>query len=131
MTKVQEEAHMEESAEGVKHVNLISCRAILKWNVSEIYLYMYKNGISPNPAYTMGLERVGCGVCPFASDWSEYVISKRYPDIANKYVTVVEDMARNIGISSKAKIDEYISSGNWKKKCWWPRGWFQMNQEWI
>ena len=101
--------------EGVKHVNLISCRAILKWNVSEIYLYMYKNGISPNPAYTMGLERVGCGVCPFASDWSEYVISKRYPDIANKYVTVVEDMARNIGISSKAKIDEYISSGNWKE----------------
>ena len=59
--------------EGVKHVNLISCRAILKWNVTEIYLYMYKNNISPNPAYTMGLERVGCGVCPFASDWSEYV----------------------------------------------------------
>ena len=26
-------------------------------------------------------------------------------------------MARNIGISSKAKIDEYISSGNWKKNA--------------
>ena len=103
--------------EGVKHVNLISCRAILKWNVSEIYLYMYKNGITPNPAYTMGLERVGCGVCPFASDWSEYVISKRYPDVANEYIAVVEDMARNIGISSKTKIDEYIASGNWKKNA--------------
>lgn len=103
--------------EGVKHVNLISCRAILKWNVTEIYLYMYKNNISPNPAYTMGLERVGCGVCPFASDWSEYVISKRYPDVANKYIAVIEDMARNIGISSKAKIDEYIASGNWKKNA--------------
>ena len=103
--------------EGVKHVNLISCRAILKWNVSEIYLYMYKNGIEVNSAYKMGLERVGCGVCPFASDWSEYVISKRYPDIANKYIAVIEDMARNIGISSKEKIDEYIASGNWKKNA--------------
>ena len=103
--------------EGVKHVNLISCRAILKWNVSEIFLYMYKNDISPNPAYTMGLERVGCGVCPFASDWSEYVISKRYPEIATNYIAVVEEMARNMGISSKTKIDEYISSGNWKKNA--------------
>ena len=84
--------------EGVKHVNLISCRAILKWNVSEIYLYMYKNNVKINPAYTMGLTRVGCGVCPFASDWSEYVIRKRYPEVAKSYISVIEDMAKNIGI---------------------------------
>lgn len=101
--------------EGVKHVNLISCRAILKWNVSEIYLYMYKNHIKMNSAYSMGLTRVGCGVCPFASDWSEYVIRKRYPEVAKQYIDVIEDMARNIGINSQHKIDEYISSGNWKK----------------
>ncbi|MDD3240423.1 MAG: phosphoadenosine phosphosulfate reductase family protein [Lachnospira sp.] len=103
--------------EGVKHVNLISCRAILKWNVSEIYLYMFKNNVKINPAYTMGLTRVGCGVCPFASDWSEYVIRKRYPEVAKEYIGVVEDMARNIGITSQCKIDEYISSGNWKKNA--------------
>lgn len=103
--------------EGVKHVNLVSCRAILKWNVTEIYLYMYKNGIKINPAYTMGLTRVGCGVCPFASDWSEYVIRKQYPEVAKEYIGVVEDMARNIGITSQRKIDEYISSGNWKKNA--------------
>lgn len=103
--------------EGVKHVNLISCRAILKWNVSEIYLYMYKNNVKINPAYTMGLTRVGCGVCPFASDWSEYVIRKRYPEIAKSYISVIEDMAKNIGITSQHKIDEYISSGNWKKNA--------------
>ncbi len=103
--------------EGVKHVNLISCRAILKWNVSEIYLYMYKNNVKINPAYTMGLTRVGCGVCPFASDWSEYVIRKRYPEVAKSYISVIEDMAKNIGITSQHKIDEYISSGNWKKNA--------------
>lgn len=103
--------------EGVKHVNLISCRAILKWNVSEIYIYMYKNNVKINPAYTMGLTRVGCGVCPFASDWSEYVIRKRYPEVAKSYISVIEDMAKNIGITSQHKIDEYISSGNWKKNA--------------
>lgn len=103
--------------EGVKHVNLINCRPILKWNATETYLYMYKNGVQINPAYTLGLTRVGCGVCPFASDWSEFVIRKRYPQIAADYISVVEEMAKNIGITSKSKIDEYISTGNWKKNA--------------
>mgnify|MGYP004529398859 FL=1 len=102
---------------GVKHVNLTNCRPILKWNATETYLYLYKNGVKLNPAYTMGLTRVGCGVCPFASDWSEYVIRKRYPQIAKDYIGVIEDMARNIGITSQPKIDEYIATGNWKKNA--------------
>lgn len=103
--------------EGVKHVNLINCRPILKWNATETYLYIYKNGIRLNPAYTLGLTRVGCGVCPFASDWSEYVIRQRYPQIAAAYIGVVEEMAKNIGIKSQSRINEYISSGNWKKNA--------------
>lgn len=102
---------------GVKHINLINCRPILRWNATETYLYIFKHGIKINPAYTMGLTRVGCGVCPFASDWSEFVIRKRYPKIAGEYIKVIEDMARNMGITSQAKIDEYISSGNWKKNA--------------
>lgn len=103
--------------EGVKHIMLTNCRPILKWNVTEIYLYMYKNDVQINSAYTMGLTRVGCGVCPFASDWSEYVIRKRYPKIAEDYIAVIEEMAKNIGITSKPKIDKYISSGDWKKNA--------------
>lgn len=103
--------------EGVKHIKLINCRPILKWNATETYLYLYKNHIPLNPAYTLGLTRVGCGICPFASDWSEYVIRKRYPQITADYVGVIEQMAKNMGISPKEKIDEYIASGNWKKNA--------------
>ena len=102
---------------GVKHVNLTNCRPILKWNTTEVYLYLYKNRVQINPAYTLGLTRVGCGVCPFASDWSEYVIRKRYPKIATDYIGVIEGMARNLGITSKSKINDYIASGNWKKNA--------------
>lgn len=101
----------------VKHPNLINCRAIFRWNNSEIFLYMFSRGIMLNPAYRMGLTRVGCGVCPFASDWSEYLIRRIYPDISKTYVAVIEDMARNLGLNSREKINDYISSNNWQKNA--------------
>ena len=101
----------------VKHPNLINCRAIFRWNNTEIFLYLFSRGIELNPAYRMGLTRVGCGVCPFASDWSEYLIRRIYPDISKKYVAVIEDMARNLGLNTREKINEYISSNNWQKNA--------------
>lgn len=101
----------------VKHPNLINCRAIFRWNNSEIFLYLFSRGIELNPAYRMGLTRVGCGVCPFASDWSEYLIRRIYPDISKQYVAVIEEMARNLGLNSKEKINNYISSNNWQKNA--------------
>ncbi len=101
----------------VKHPNLYNCRPIFRWNDTEVFLYMFSRGIELNPAYRMGLTRVGCGVCPFASDWSEYLIRRIYPDISKKYVAVIEEMARNLGLNSKEKINEYISSNNWQKNA--------------
>ena len=101
----------------VKHPNLINCRAIFRWNNAEVYLYLFSRGIELNPAYKMGLTRVGCGVCPFASDWSEYLIRRIYPEISKKYVAVIEEMAKNLGLNSKEKIHNYISSNNWQKNA--------------
>lgn len=103
--------------EGVKHVNITNCRAIFKWNTTEIFLYIFGRQIDINPAYRMGLTRVGCSICPFASDWSEFLIQKIYPEIARQYIDVIELMAKNIGITNKLKIDDYVSSGNWKKNA--------------
>lgn len=101
----------------VKHPNLINCRPIFRWNNSEIFLYLFSRGIELNPAYRMGLTRVGCGVCPFASDWSEYLIRRIYPDISQKYVAVIEEMARNLGLNTKAKVNNYIGSNGWQKNA--------------
>lgn len=95
----------------------INCRAIFRWNNAEIFLYLYSRGIEINPAYRMGLTRVGCGVCPFASDWSEYLIRRIYPDISKKYVAVIEEMAKNLGLNSREKINTYIRSNNWQKNA--------------
>ncbi len=48
---------------------------------------------------------------------SKYLIRRIYPDISKKYVAVIEDMARNLGLHSREKINEYISSNNWQKNA--------------
>jgi len=103
--------------EGVKHINIVNSRPIFRWNLTEVYLYMFYRNIRINKAYRYGLTRVGCSICPFASDWSEFIIRKLYPDLTKKYIKVIESMAKNIGISTKQKIDDYIDSGNWKKNA--------------
>lgn len=107
----------ERIGENVKHPNIINCRPIFRWNTSEIFLYIFSRDIELNPAYRMGLTRVGCGVCPFASDWSEYLIRRIYPEISKKYVAVIEEMAKNLGLNTREKIDNYISSNNWQKNA--------------
>lgn len=102
---------------GVKHVNLVNARPIFHWNNTEIYLYIIKQNIDLNPAYKKGLTRVGCNICPFASSWSEYLISVLYPDLVSPYIEVIRKLAEGVGLKSKDKINDYISSGNWKKNA--------------
>lgn len=103
---------------GVKHVNLINCRPIFDWNDTEVYLYIIcRSKVDLNEGYKNGLTRIGCNICPFASLWSEYIINTLYPDISGPFISVIEKMARQIGLKDTEKINEYISSGNWKKNA--------------
>jgi phosphoadenosine phosphosulfate reductase len=102
---------------GVKHVNITNSRPIFRWNQTEIHLYMHYRNIKPNDAYRVGFTRVGCSICPFASDWSEFLIRRLYPELTSCYVPIIEKMARNIGISSDDKVRNYIETGNWKKNA--------------
>lgn len=103
---------------GVKHVNLINCRPIFNWNDTEVYLYIVcRSNVKINNGYTKGLTRIGCNICPFASSWSEYIINTLYPDISGPFISVIEKMAKQIGLKDPEKINDYISSGNWKKNA--------------
>lgn len=104
--------------DGVKHVNLINCRPIFNWNDTEVYLYVVcRSKVSLNEGYKKGLTRIGCNICPFASSWSEYLINVLYPEISRPFIEVIEQMARQIGVKETSRINDYISSGNWKKNA--------------
>lgn len=61
-----------------KHVYTYNAHPILNWNAIEIYLYMFLRELPINIAYRQGFSRVGCVICPFGSDWSDYLVSCHY-----------------------------------------------------
>ena len=89
-------------------------RPVLNWNITEIWLYLFLRELPVNQSYRNGLSRVGCSVCPFSTGWSEFFIHKTYPEITNKYFSLIEEQVKQQGIKDK---DVYIKLGNWKKRA--------------
>ena len=79
----------ERNANRVKHINISNCRPILYWNSTEVFLYLFYRNITPNDGYRYGLTRFGCSICPFASPWSEFIISKLFPDLTKAYTDIL------------------------------------------
>ena len=94
----------------------INIRPIFRWNAFEVFLYHFYKGLRINPAYRLGLRRVGCSICPFASNWSEFIIQKKFPKRAEKFISVLENYARSMGAEGNG-IREHISSGAWKARA--------------
>ena len=110
-------AFYERIGRGVKHILSTNARPILQWNITEVILYLFHRNLPINKSYRNGLIRVGCGVCPFSTGWSEFFINKTYPDIMNKYLLVIYEQTENIGIKNEGKKQNYIKEGNWKKRA--------------
>ena len=89
----------------------------MDWNISEVYLYLLYRNITLNKGYRIGLQRIGCSVCPFASEWSESILASIFPKLTEKYVTKIEATLGYLGIKESKKIKNYISKGQWKKRA--------------
>lgn len=101
---------------GVKHNNVVNARPIFDWNSTEIYLYLFIRQLPINEGYRNGLSRVGCSICPFSSDWSEYVVGKTYPDSIYPFVNDIFKKTSLLGISKESTKKEYVKLGNWKMR---------------
>lgn len=104
-------------ASGVKHINIINSRPIISWNETEVFMYLFHRNIFLNKAYRTGLTRVGCGICPFASEWSDYMVNKLYPDFASNYLQIIKKYMDQIGVKDKEKASKYLIEGQWKKRA--------------
>lgn len=102
------------TANQVKHSSVKNARPIIDWNDTEVYLYLFYSDRKINPLYRYGLTRVGCSICPFSSDWSEYIISKLDPNINERFYNVIYDSFNHNGISDESKREKYIKEGKWK-----------------
>lgn len=98
---------------GVKHATTINARPILKWNTAEIFIYLMKYDLPINPAYRQGITRVGCVVCPFASEWNEHIANVKYHENIAPFVHRLEEYTKRAGVKD---VDVFIKEGNWKRR---------------
>lgn len=93
-----------------KHVFTFNAHPILQWNAVEIYIYMISHNLPINPAYRCGFSRVGCIICPFGSDWSDFLVSKLYPDARKPFLDKLSKWVKSSGVKDS---DEYIKTRRW------------------
>lgn len=114
----------ERIAQEVKHITVINSRTIINWSNLEVFLYIFYRNLRDkmemyilNEGYRYGLSRVGCSICPFASEWSEFIISRKFPELTKVYIEEISKSAFAIGVTEKKDIERYIAKGNWKKRA--------------
>ena len=103
-------------SKGIKHANQINAEVIRYWNSTEVFLYIFYRGLKISQAYKYGLSRVGCSICPFGSEWSEYILNMKYPKYVAKYLDIIKAYVTQLGITDASEIAKYISERQWKKK---------------
>lgn len=93
-----------------KHINTFNAHPILEWSVTETFLYIILHQLPNNPAYRLGFSRVGCVICPFGSDWSDFLVSKLYPKCRKPFLDKLHNW---VGISGIKDVDTFIKSRRW------------------
>lgn len=101
------------SVKGTKQIN---AECILYWNLTEVFLYLFYRNIPLNQGYRYGLNRVGCLICPFASDWSENILKKIAPEKVEQFIHIIEKQA-NSEATTISSAREYIYTRQWKKRA--------------
>ena len=99
---------------GVKHDTVINASPILHWSSIEIFHYIWEHKLPINEAYRRGMTRVGCLICPFSSEWNDMISSRCYKERLQPFLSRVEKMTSLSGVKD---VQEYIKSGNWKRRA--------------
>lgn len=104
----------ERIGKGVKHSFVTNARPILKWNTTEIFLYLFRHQLPVNAAYRVGKPRVGCIFCPFSSPWDDMVVNNKYKDNLEPFLSRVVSLAKDRKIPN---LDEYIKDRKWRMRA--------------
>ncbi len=108
-------ADRDEISVGAKNINQVNCSPILKWNSSELFLYLLHYNILLNDAYRIGFNRVGCTICPLSSGWRDSISNHVYPDEISMLLHQVEKYTDDVGIKESQR-QKYIEKNGWRTR---------------
>lgn len=93
-------------------------RPILDWSSLAVWLYIFAYKIPYNPAYDKGYARIGCVICPFSSDFNDFLTRKNYPGRVRRWETMLRQYF-NDEYADKFDpelAEQWIRQGLWKKR---------------
>lgn len=101
---------------GGKHKTQTNASPIIDWNAGEVFLYLFSRGLMLNNAYRYGIVRVGCAICPMASDWRDSVTMAVYQDEVRFFIEELKNYALSAGVKSES-VNSYLEKGAWKGRA--------------
>ena len=93
-----------------KHIYTYNAHPILQWNTVEIFLYMFIHNLPINQSYRYGFSRVGCVICPFGSEWSDFLVSRLYPNVRKPFLDKLQYWVEASGIKDP---ETFIKTKRW------------------
>lgn len=96
---------------GTRYLNII-----IDWTEQEVWEYIHKYNVPYCGLYDEGWKRIGCLMCPYASDEQRRYEAKRYPKFAAQYERTFDRMIQH-------RREKGMNVENWNdgKSCfdWW------------
>lgn len=105
----------EDSGDGVKNASQLNRMPLLDWGAHEIWLYIFKYKLPINTAYRFGLPRVGCLMCPEASNKYEWLIDKAYHSKLVPFTDLITETSDKDFTSNQDKVD-FIGNSGWQAR---------------
>jgi len=102
--------------DGRKHRMQTNASPIIDWNSGEVFLYLLNRQLLLNQAYRYGVMRVGCSICPMASNWWDMISGHIYKDDMQIFVDYILQYSLNAGVNPD-QIEQYFEDGSWKGRA--------------
>lgn len=93
-------------------------RPILDWSTMAVWLYLFAHDIPYNPAYDKGYARVGCVICPYSTDYNDFLTRRNYPEKVEAWEAVLTSYFKQEYADrfNPDLAEHWIRQGLWKKR---------------
>ncbi|MDD1716381.1 MAG: phosphoadenosine phosphosulfate reductase family protein, partial [Methanolinea sp.] len=84
---------------------------IRNWRALEVFLYLWMMNLPINPLYNLGLERIGCYLCPAMLESEHESLKALHPEFAGRWTAFLDRWGKSRGLPP-----EYGAWGLWRWK---------------